>query len=132
MSFRFVYLYICIFGRSTTGPPTHLLLEVQSQMGTLSRHDQAFGLFVKTAECFKSTLFLSCCGIKHGAILIYGIKKTDFATWCTREIKWHGQTVGVFVETAELFRSKGAHRQSFSSCGLEKVGSHTGGKILSM
>ena len=44
-------------------------------MGTLSRHGQAVGLFVKTAECFKSTLFLSCCGIKHGAILIYGEKK---------------------------------------------------------
>ena len=45
-------------------------------MGTLSRHGQAVGLFVKTAECFKSTLFLSCCGIKHGAILIYGKKQT--------------------------------------------------------
>ena len=86
-------------------------------MGTLSRDGQAVSLFVKTAECFKSTLFLSCCGIKHGTILIYG-KKTDFATWCTREIKWHGQTVGVFVETAELFRSKGAHRQFFPSCVL--------------
>ena len=86
-------------------------------------------LFVKTAGCFKSTLFLSCFSIKP---FLFMVKKKTLRLGVHVKISWRGQRVGLFVETAELFRSKGAHRQSFPSCVLEKVGSHTGGKILSL